>query len=447
MATLCAVLLTGCSGSDPSDSVMELVKNGDIEQAQQIYAEKISGKEEYESSFAEKFIPYLENLIESYNNGELSEEKINDDFETYKEMLGENVTFKDVESQLSALEISKHCFETAEKLRLEGELTQAYRMYARVIKKDRCYETAQQYITQIPADYLLESEDLFEGGQYQEAVRQSILGYALLDDKSGFDEIAIKVTKRLAEDYGFDNAAVLVEADSFYNTYYDVSVKCDSYKGKSLESMSRNDIVKLYKGFHDIFFNAVTNAWKGTGGSCLFLLEDIYSDGKWYNVNINNDEVEIRSESERSNYRQEMKEWSDTTLLCLTFYEPPFLPHGIFLAFKYFTILFLLVKYGMEINNIWNVILPAMLYSLATLSSTMINKMAMNTVVASFMYGSQIVTVFLVTYKMIKRNGVYVFVDWLAHIFGCLAILSDLLMLFIHYDFSNPNEEYVNHGI
>lgn len=58
MATLCAVLLTGCSGSDPSDSVMELVKNGDIEQAQQIYAEKISGKEEYESSFAEKFIPY-----------------------------------------------------------------------------------------------------------------------------------------------------------------------------------------------------------------------------------------------------------------------------------------------------------------------------------------------------------------------------------------------------
>lgn len=224
MATLCAVLLTGCSGSDPSDSVMELVKNGDIEQAQQIYAEKISGKEEYESSFAEKFIPYLENLIESYNNGELSEEKINDDFETYKEMLGENVTFKDVESQLSALEISKHCFETAEKLRLEGELTQAYRMYARVIKKDRCYETAQQYITQIPADYLLESEDLFEGGQYQEAVRQSILGYALLDDKSGFDEIAIKVTKRLAEDYGFDNAAVLVEADSFYNTYYDVFV-------------------------------------------------------------------------------------------------------------------------------------------------------------------------------------------------------------------------------
>ncbi len=133
----------------------------------------------------------------------------------------------------------------------------------------------------------------------------------------------------------------------------------------------------------------------------------------------------------------------DITILCLTFYEPPFFPHEIFLVFKYSTIFLLLLKYGMEINNIGDVILPAMLYSLVTLTSTMINKMAMNTVVASLIYGMQIVTVFLVTYKMIKRNGVYVFVDWLSHIFGCLAVLSDLLMLFIHYDFSNPSEKYL----
>ena len=48
-AALCAALLTGCGNSDPSDNVIELVKNGNLEQAQQIYAEKISGKEEYES--------------------------------------------------------------------------------------------------------------------------------------------------------------------------------------------------------------------------------------------------------------------------------------------------------------------------------------------------------------------------------------------------------------
>ena len=82
------------------------------------------------------------------------------------------------------------------------------------------------------------------------------------------------------------------------------------------------------------------------------------------------------------------KKWDiiDITILCFTFYEPPLFPHGIFLAFKYCTIFFLLAKYRIEINNIWNVILPAMLYSLVTLTSTMANKMAINTVVASFMY-------------------------------------------------------------
>lgn len=123
-AALCAALLTGCGS--PVDNVIELVENGNLGQAQQIYAEKISGKEEYENSFAEKFIPYLENLIEGYNNGELSEEKINEDFEAYKRMVGENAKFSDAEKELSQLEISKHCFDTAEKLRLEGELTQAY---------------------------------------------------------------------------------------------------------------------------------------------------------------------------------------------------------------------------------------------------------------------------------------------------------------------------------
>lgn len=139
------------------------------------------------------------------------------------------------------------------------------------------------------------------------------------------------------------------------------------------------------------------------------------------------------------------KKWDiiDITILCLTFYEPPFFPHGIFLAFKYFTILFLLGKYGMEINNIWTVVLPAILYGLVTLVTTVVNKMTINTVVASLMYGMQIITIFIVTCKLIRRNGIFVFDDWLVHIFGCLAILSDLLIFFLPYDFLNPNEEYL----
>lgn len=40
---LCAALLTGCGS--PVDNVIEAVNDGNIAQAQQIYADKISGKE------------------------------------------------------------------------------------------------------------------------------------------------------------------------------------------------------------------------------------------------------------------------------------------------------------------------------------------------------------------------------------------------------------------
>lgn len=139
------------------------------------------------------------------------------------------------------------------------------------------------------------------------------------------------------------------------------------------------------------------------------------------------------------------KKWDiiDITILCLTFYEPPIFQHEIFLAYKYITILGLFIKYCKEIRDIWRIILPAIMYGLVALISTVTNAMSMNTIVASFIYGMQIVTIFLVSDRVLKRQGVYVFVNWLIRIFGCLAVFSDILMIFINYDFSNPSEEYL----
>lgn len=139
------------------------------------------------------------------------------------------------------------------------------------------------------------------------------------------------------------------------------------------------------------------------------------------------------------------KKWDsiEIVMLCLTFYEPPALPHDLFLAYKYITILTLFVKYCREVKSSWSVILTATMYGLVTLISTVINAMPMNTIVASFMYGMQIVTIFLASHRAIKRYGVNSFTDRLEHVFGCLAVLSDLLMLFINYNFSNPSEEYL----
>ncbi len=139
------------------------------------------------------------------------------------------------------------------------------------------------------------------------------------------------------------------------------------------------------------------------------------------------------------------KKWDviDITMLCLTFYEPPIVQHEVFLAYKYVVIVALFVKYCKEIKAIWKIIFPAIMYGLVTLISTAANAMSINTVVASFIYGMQIVTIFIVSHRAIKRHGICVFINWLTYIFGFLAVLSDLLMLFVNYNFLNPSEEYL----
>ena len=94
------------------------------------------------------------------------------------------------------------------------------------------------------------------------------------------------------------------------------------------------------------------------------------------------------------------KKWDviDITMLCLTFYEPPIVQHEVFLAYKYVVIVALFVKYCKEIKAIWKIIFPAIMYGLVTLISTAANAMSINTVVASFIYGMQIVTIFIVSH-------------------------------------------------
>lgn len=56
----------------------------------------------------------------------------------------------------------------------KDRLKELHSEYERVIKNDACYQAAQQYVKQIPADYLSESEDSFESGQYQDAVKEKL---------------------------------------------------------------------------------------------------------------------------------------------------------------------------------------------------------------------------------------------------------------------------------
>lgn len=133
----------------------------------------------------------------------------------------------------------------------------------------------------------------------------------------------------------------------------------------------------------------------------------------------------------------------DVICMCLTFYEFSNVPHMVFLTFKYAVLLILFVKYFRNYNEIKLTMLIATMYSVIVVFSTMINNMPFNTLVASIMHGFQIIDLFLVTYALIKKYTVKQYSKWLFWILFSLCVLSDILMIFVEYDFSNPGERYL----
>ena len=130
-------------------------------------------------------------------------------------------------------------------------------------------------------------------------------------------------------------------------------------------------------------------------------------------------------------------------LLCFSFYEITIIPHDIYIFIKYISLLYLFVLYCRNIKYNFVVMSFCAIYGFLTLLSTIINEMDINSIVASFVFGLQIIDVFLVTIYFVNKYGVQKYCKILCVFFGTLLILTDILMLFINYDFSSPNENYL----
>lgn len=134
---------------------------------------------------------------------------------------------------------------------------------------------------------------------------------------------------------------------------------------------------------------------------------------------------------------------ANVILMCLTFYEPAFIPHSVYLVIKYVTIIWLLLRYYWGAKRIRPVIVIVALYGIITVISSIYNHMAINTIVASMFFALQIIDVFIVTERIIHRHTLHIYLKWLFLIFFIEVMLTDLLMLFINYNFSDPEESYL----
>ena len=130
-------------------------------------------------------------------------------------------------------------------------------------------------------------------------------------------------------------------------------------------------------------------------------------------------------------------------LICLTFYEPPIMPHFLFLAFKYLLILYVIWRYFYIVGQIRNTIIPIIFYGFITVVSTIFNGMSFNTIIASFFFSLHIVSVFILSMYMISEYSLKVFLNFLLRLFLTICFFTDILMLFIDYNFSNPSEAYL----
>ena len=133
----------------------------------------------------------------------------------------------------------------------------------------------------------------------------------------------------------------------------------------------------------------------------------------------------------------------DIALLCVSFYELSIMPHSVFLGIKYAIILYLILSYMKECIYMKNIIFSLLLYGGITFISTVVHQALFNRQVAAFVYVFHLIAIYITIESFIKKRGIRDLIKCLILIFSIFLISSDVLMLVINYNFSDPSESYL----
>lgn len=133
----------------------------------------------------------------------------------------------------------------------------------------------------------------------------------------------------------------------------------------------------------------------------------------------------------------------ELVLLCLTFYEVGYVPHLVFIAFKYVVLLCIFLRYisSFVVRNL-KISCCILGYGIASVVPTALNHASLNTIVASVFVMIHIFDVFFVIDKNLRMGSLRTLTKTMLLTFLPLVLLNDALMLVIDYDFFNPAEEY-----
>ena len=168
----CLFLLSGCGSVG---SVMKNIKAGNVDEANQLYLEKIAGKSEKEFDLEDALQTYIEGLYDDLNSGKVSSAEAQAFSSTVYSMDMDSSSYtRKILSKLNDLILSKQAYEDAMDAVAGEDYLTAYMLLQNVIEEDSNYETASSKMTEIVNDGMRslkqEIDDTEAAKEFQKAI-------------------------------------------------------------------------------------------------------------------------------------------------------------------------------------------------------------------------------------------------------------------------------------
>lgn len=139
----CLFLLSGCGSVG---SVMKNIKAGNVDEANQLYLEKIAGNSEKEFDLEDALQTYIEGLYDDLNSGKVSSAEAQAFASTVYSMDMDSSSYtRKILSKLNDLILSKQAYEDAMDAVAGEDYLTAYMLLQNVIEEDSNYETASSF--------------------------------------------------------------------------------------------------------------------------------------------------------------------------------------------------------------------------------------------------------------------------------------------------------------
>lgn len=165
-------LLSGCGSVG---SVMKNIKAGNVDEANQLYLEKIAGNSEKEFDLEDALQTYIEGLYDDLNSGKVSSAEAQAFSSTVYSMDMDSSSYtRKILSKLNDLILSKQAYEDAMDAVAGEDYLTAYMLLQNVIEEDSNYETASSKMTEIVNDGMRslkqEIDDTVAAKEFQKAI-------------------------------------------------------------------------------------------------------------------------------------------------------------------------------------------------------------------------------------------------------------------------------------